>query len=152
MITSANNYQMMNLENPIRTIMTPVEDLVAVYPDTPFAEIKVIFKRNNFHHIPVINNEGVIVGIISKLDWLRNLKFAAAQSGGRTWSRKYYESLKAKDLMTENPITLEPEEAISVAADILIENKYHAIPVSEDGRLIGILTTHDLITFAYYSH
>ena len=152
MLSLAVNYHNMDLEKPISTIMTAVSDLVTVYPDTPFAEIRVIFKKNNFHHIPVVNEDGTVVGIISKLDWLKNLKYAAAHSAGKTWSQKYYAALKAKDLMTENPVTLGPEEAISVAADVLIENKYHAIPVVEDDRLIGILTTHDLITFAFYAH
>lgn len=152
MLTISNQYHLMNLENPIHTIMTPGSDLVTVFPDTPFEEIRVIFKKNNFHHIPVINKDHKVVGIISKLDWLKNLKYAAAQSGGKTWSKKYYAALQAKELMTENPITLGPEEAISIAADILIENKYHAIPIEEEGRLVGIITTHDLITFAYYTH
>lgn len=138
----------MKLNTAVKNVMT--KNLVTVFPETSFAEIKNIFQKNTFNHIPVINRNEEVVGIISKMDWLKSLKFVAEQSSGLTWTKKYYEKLLAKELMTENPVTIHQDDPISLVADILIENKYHALLVVENEKLIGILTSQDLIAFAYY--
>ncbi len=139
----------MNLDIPIKKIMTT--DLESVSPNTPFYDIKNIFEQNAFHHIPVVDANQILVGIISKMDWLYNLKFIAEQTGGKVWTKKYYQGLKAKEIMTKNPVTLGSDAPIRLAVDILIENKYHSIPIVDEGKLIGIITSQDLITFAFYS-
>ena len=44
---------------------------------------------------------------------------------------------------------LEPDDTIGLAADIFLANKFHALPVVEDERLVGIVTTHDLLKYSF---
>jgi CBS domain-containing protein len=53
--------------------------------------------------------------------------------------------LKAKDIMTRDPITVSPETAIAHAARILLEKGINGLPVVDDGKLVGILCQSDLI-------
>lgn len=139
----------MNTERTIREIMTT--DLVTVKPDVNAKEIYDLFKQHNFHHLPVVENGEVLVGIISKEDFFRVSYLLSNQTTGKTWSEKHYQSLEAKDFMTTYPITLDPEDTIGLAADILLSNKFHALPVVEDYRLVGLITTHDLLQYSFNS-
>ena len=54
--------------------------------------------------------------------------------------------IKAKDIMTKNPITVTPDMEIVNAAKILLENRINGVPVVEKGKLVGILCQSDLIS------
>ena len=138
----------MNTQTLLRDLMTT--DLIVIQLDTPFNKIKSIFDSNTFHHLPVVDNMAMVKGIISRHDFT-NLAFRLSnETGGITYSEKTYNNIFAKDIMTKNPIFLNPEDSIGLAADLFLENVYHAVPIMEDGVLVGIITTHDLLAFAFY--
>ncbi|MFT5166711.1 MAG: acetoin utilization protein AcuB [Saprospiraceae bacterium] len=138
----------MNPEIAIKEIMTT--NLVSISPNTPFSEIKAIFEKHDFHHIPVLNPNESIAGMISKTDWLMSLKNTVEQTAGKVWTQKYYDALVAKDIMVENPLVLDPDDSVGLAADIFMANKFHALPIVEDGQVLGILTMYDLMNYAFY--
>lgn len=135
----------MNADTTIREIMTT--NLVTVTSDTNAREIKDIFERNGFHHIPVVDRGENLVGIISKEDFFKVSYVISLQVSGEDG----YQSLLAKDFMTNYPLVLDPEDTIGLAADIFLANKFHALPIVEDGRLVGLVTTHDLLKFSFNS-
>lgn len=139
----------MKSERIIREIMTT--DLVTVKPDTVAKDIYDLFKKYDFHHLPVVENGEILVGIISKEDFFRVSYLLSNQTTGKTWSEKHYQTLEAKDFMTTYPMTLDPDDTVGLAADIFLSNKFHALPVVEDHQLIGIVTTHDLLQFSFNS-
>ncbi|PHN07327.1 CBS domain-containing protein [Flavilitoribacter nigricans] len=136
----------MQLETPIREIMTTA--LITVAPDTPVKEIQKIFAANSFHHLPVVEAGSQLVGIVSREDFRIFYEQLSAQSSGPTWSHMQLEHRRAKDLMTASPLCLDPDDTIGLAADIFLANKFHALPVIEDGLLMGILTTHDILAYS----
>lgn len=137
----------MNTEKTIRGIMTT--DLVTIRPGTSARDIYDIFKNHTFHHLPVLENGEVLVGIISKEDFFRVSYLLSNQTTGKTWSEKHYQTLEAKDFMTQYPMTLDPDDTVGLAADIILANKFHALPVIEDHRLIGMVTAHDLLAYSF---
>jgi CBS domain-containing protein len=139
----------MNADNVIREIMTT--NMVTVAPDASAKAVKDIFESNDFHHIPVVDRGENLVGIISKEDFFKVSYILSLSTTGRTWSEREYESLKAKDFMTSYPLALDPEDTIGLAADIFLANKFHALPIVEDNRLVGLVTTHDLLKFSFNS-
>lgn len=141
----------MNADQPIREIMTPKANLITVYPDAKANEIKRIFESNGFHHIPVVDKGEQLVGIISKEDFFKVAYVLSHHTTGRTYSEKEYNSLLAKDFMTKYPLTVDPEDTIGLAADIFLANKFHALPIVEDERLVGLVTAHDLLAFSFNS-
>ncbi len=139
----------MNPNRPIREIMTT--DLVTVFPEANAKAIKAIFDRHDFHHLPVVEKGDRLVGIISKTDFFKLSYVLSLRTTGRTWTENEYQALCAKDLMTKYPLSLDPEDTIGLAADIFLANKFHALPILEDERLVGLITTHDLLLFSYNS-
>ena len=126
-------------------------NLITVTPDKNLQEIKSLIESNNFHHLPVVDRGEKLVGIISREDFFKVAYVLSLNTTGRTYSEKEYTRLTAKDLMTAYPMTLDPDDTIGLAADIFLANKFHALPIVEDDRLIGLITSHDLLRFSFNS-
>ena len=139
----------MNANKPIKEIMT--KKLITVGPDTSAQEIKSIFSKYDFHHIPVLDKGEALVGIISKEDFFKVSYVLSMQTTGKTWSENEYKTLLAKDFMTHYPLSLDPEDSVGLAADIFMANKFHALPIVDDNQLVGLVTTHDLLKFSFDS-
>ena len=130
----------MNAYAPISTIM--VTDLVTINPEASLLEVKKIFDKHSFHHLPVVRFRK-IVGIISKTDFQ---SFAGGLShSGNAGDLKILENKKAEDIMTKGVGKLEPDDRINVALEIFSKNWFHALPVVKNDELIGIVTTQDVI-------
>ncbi len=131
---------MLNLLSPIKEIMST--DLISVSEFAPLTKVEEIFKENNIHHIPVVDSN-VLIGIISKSDFL------FFQRGFNTDGKKYdHYRLKThyvNQIMTKGIAKLDVNDKINVALEIFKENQFHAIPVEENGKLKGIVTTYDII-------
>lgn len=136
----------MDSSKPVSTIMTRA--LVVIKPNDPIEMVHNLFEKNNFHHMPVVY-QNKLVGIISKTDYLKIRHMLATTWSGETICQEMYKDMIAEDIMTREPLTIEPADTIGLAADIFRANALHALPVIEDGELVGIVTSHDLLTYAY---
>lgn len=137
----------MNPDTPIREIMTT--NLITVGPDRTVEAIQELFRENEFHHIPVVDRGERLTGIISKEDVFKLSYVLSLQTTGKKYSEKEYQSLKAADIMTRYPVTLDPDDTVGLAADIFLANKFHALPIVEDDQLMGLVTTHDLLSYRF---
>lgn len=137
----------MRPDTPIKNIMTT--KVISVTTTDTLGKVRTIFDENAFHHIPVLTPEGLLAGIISKEDWLTKLMNISTQTTGKVWTNFQYQSVLARDIMTPNPITLDPDDHIGLAADLFLSNKFHAVPIVEAGEFQGLLTSHDLLQYAF---
>jgi CBS domain-containing protein len=137
---------MIDTSKPVAEIMT--KDPIVVQPDTPIEVIHNLFERNGFHHIPVMGH-AKLVGIISKTDYLKIRHMLATTWSGETICQDMYMEMRAEDIMSTHPLSIESADTIGLAADIFKANALHALPVVDDDELVGIVTTHDLLTYAY---
>lgn len=133
---------------------TPIADLMSrtpktVSPDTTISQVIEIFDDNNFHHLPVVKSDGMVVGMVSKTDIAVYHRLLSSHANGQTYSTISTNFTKVKDIMTKHPILLRPEDPIALAAELFSGNLFHAIPVTSQGRLVGIITSHDLICHAF---
>ena len=137
----------MDFTAPVSTLMT--RKLVTVAPGDPVSMIKGIFEQQRIHHILVVRHK-TLLGIISKSDYLQFVKnsdrAAAAENDACCATNKpAYLDYKVEEIMTKGIATLESTERINVALQVFYENRFHAIPVMEEGEVVGILTTYDII-------
>ncbi len=134
----------------IANIMT--RNVFFVHPDDTMQRVDEIFRSHNIHHVPVIDQEGHVEGIISKADYLKILHgftmFKTAKS--EEYNKAILRSLLASEVMTKQVASLNPDDTVDVAAGYFRENLFHAIPVVDrEKRLVGIITTFDLLNFAF---
>ena len=137
----------MNTNLAVSNIMTT--ELITVNPDDKLDKVQQIFKDHLIHHIPVVDSGRQLKGMISKVDMLTFLNNLSTQTTGPTWSKYQFSTLTASRVMTAKLITIEPDDTMGLAADIFLSNKLHALPVVESGELLGLVTTHDLLKFAF---
>ena len=128
-------------------IMTPQP--VTVKPDTPLADIKQLFDQNEFHHLPVVNNGNQLAGIISRKDLQKTYQLLSKETTGATLTKMDLNFWRAKNILTEYPLSLAPDDTVGLAADIFLANKFHALPIVDDNELLGIVTSHDLLALAF---
>ena len=134
----------------IKDVMTA--DVISVKATDTMNQVSLIFNSREIHHLPVIDGEGKIVGIISKTDYhkLEHGFTLFKSKESQAYNDAIMRSLLASDVMTKQVVTLLPDDNISVAVDIFRENLFHAIPVvDENHKLVGILTTYDLLNYAF---
>ena len=139
----------MNIDVAVKEIMTT--DLVTVGPNANLEEVSQIFASNSFHHLPVVEENTKLIGIISQSDFQHFSHFITLQKTTTTQKEEKIGTkvTKASDIMTSYPLSLDPEDSIGLAADIFLANKFHALPVVEDNKLLGIVTSHDLLKYCF---
>lgn len=127
-------------------------EVTAVKPNDLMIKVKEIFDANEFHHVPVIDDENKLQGIISQHDFNKMLTTYSVfkNSKAEVANRKFMMSLMAKDVMTDQVATLHPNDALSVAVGIFKENLFHALPIVDDENcIVGMLSTYDLLNYAF---
>lgn len=128
----------------ISTIMST--DIIALNREDDLERAELLFKRHKIRHIPVVN-EGVIIGMLSYTDLLR-ISFADAVDETETEIETLvYNMFTIDQVMAKNVVTIPSDATIKEVAKILAEKEFHALPVVDKGRLIGIVTTTDLINY-----
>ena len=129
---------------PVSEIMT--REVISLNTSDQLERAEEIFKSRKIRHIPIVRNDK-IVGMLSYNDLLR-ISFADAYSGViDEVDSSVYEMFSLDQVMVKNPVSIAPTQTISELATVFTKREFHALPVVEDGRLVGIVTTTDLIRF-----
>ncbi len=110
-----------------------------------------MLETHGFHHLPVTNEDGHLKGIISKQD-LINLSHGRtlfAVGNRESINKTIFRSLRVKDIMTTDVKLLGPDATIGDAMELFKINIFHAIPIVQNEQLVGIVSTYDLLIYAY---
>ena len=125
------------MNEEVRRIMT--KDPSTVTPEQTIAEVSNILSGNRTHHVPVIDDKRVCVGIVTTYD-LWNAK----EKSGKN------QSLSVKDVMNSNFIKITPIDKVGTAAELFLDNRFHALPVVNlRGELKGVVTSYDVLKYTY---
>ena len=124
-------------------------EVITVFETATFSEIKRVFDTHHFHHLPVLDFSNQLKGIVSKEDLAKASYLLTLNTTGKTYTAKEFDYISAKDIISSYPVFLTPDDEIDLAADVFLSNKLHALPILDDGRLVGIVTTHDLLRYAF---
>jgi CBS domain-containing protein len=135
---------------------TPVSDImsryiVSVTPNTSVLDIKSLFDANQFHHLPVVE-KGKLMGIISKIDvyHVTHCDTLFRSKPDQEFNNRLLKSILAEEIMSRHLVILSPDDSVVEAAALFSKNKYHALPVVDNGKFVGIVTTYDLLEYAYH--
>jgi CBS domain-containing protein len=136
-------------------------DVPTVGPADDVETVLRTMRRHELPGIPVVNEGGRCLGIITEADLVLSeegsdlhLPHYFELFGGVVFLeplqrfegrlRKAFAS-KARDLMTEDPITVEPAATVAEAARLIASKKHNRLPVVEHGRLVGVVTRLDVL-------
>jgi CBS domain-containing protein len=140
-----------------REIMTP--DPFTVAPDVPVMDAAHLMSEKNVGALPVVK-DGKVVGIVTESDLIMQdvrAQFPTYISllGGVIMYppsvKRFEEGLKKAvaatvgEVMTSEPVVVGPDATLEDLATLLMNRDVSRLPVIEDGKLIGIISKHDLV-------
>ncbi|MFO7544910.1 MAG: CBS and ACT domain-containing protein [Trueperaceae bacterium] len=127
----------------VQDIMT--RKVVAIGPDTPIRDVQALMELRNIRHFPILDERAEedepdqLVGIVSDRDLrLVGAEHPRAPAGVRAGD-------PVRSIMVTPVLTAHPEDPIEETAKVLRENKIGAMPVMDDGHLVGIVTGIDML-------
>lgn len=133
---------------------------ITVKPETPLQEAIKILAERRIGGLPVVNDSGKLVGIISESDlmwretgptpppYIMLLDSVIFLENPARYEKELHKALgqTVGEVMSENPITTTPEKPLRDAARLMHERKINRLPVLDDsGKVIGILTRGDIV-------
>lgn len=118
------------------------KDVVSVSPEQNLLDVKHIYEKKRWHHhIPVLDDDR-LVGMVSLIDFMYNIVGAGIND-----DHEVYKKLKVKDIMTLKPFFLTTDASVEDVAKVLSTQYYHAVPILEKDKLVGIVSTADIINY-----
>jgi CBS domain-containing protein len=136
-------------------------DTPTVNPDDTVEHVLKVLNDSELTGVPVVTAGGRCVGIITESDLIMtgedadlHLPHYFELFGGFVFLERlghFEERLRkataalARDLMTEDPVTIEPSASVQAAARLISRSKHNRLPVIEHGRLVGVVTRVDVL-------
>lgn len=137
-----------------RTLMT--SDVVVVPPDAPILKIASLLREHRISAVPVVGQQGALVGVVAEADLMRRL--AAMAEKPPSWFKSLFsdpseEAVRyarahgfvAQEIMTPDPVTVSPDASAAEIAALMEQRHIRQVLVVEAGRLCGIVSRADLL-------
>jgi CBS domain-containing protein len=133
-----------------------VSNVITVRADTSVEKIAETLLANRISAVPVVNEAGGLVGIVSEGDLIHRVE--AGTERHRSWwlelltgkeilAREFVKShaRKAEDVMTRPVITVKPSTPLGELASLLEKHRIKRVPVVNDGKIVGIVSRANLV-------
>ncbi len=128
------------------------QPVVTVSPDTTVSEIARILVERHISGVPVVNNDGAILGIVSEADLLLKemtvddlvspSRFRRTQAEEET---RRYRGRDARDIMSGEPITATEETTVRQLAVLMTRRGINRVPIVRNGKIAGLVTRNDVL-------
>lgn len=140
-----------------RDIMT--EEVITISPEASIEDLARLFEKHKISGVPVVEPDGRLVGVITQSDLVKRSRdlelppalnildlhlFLETPSGFRRRLEKMLGDT-VREVMTPDPITIDPDMPVKEIAALMDRKKVHTLPVVEQGKLVGIVGKMDLI-------
>ena len=134
----------MKRNEPVSNIMS--SEITAVQEGQPLSEVRHKMINSNIHHVPILSGNN-LVGMVSFTDMMK-LNVVINGADNHTIDAIIDQQFTISDIMSTDLTTLNDRDTIRQAAEVLSENNFHAVPVTDNNsELQGIVTSSDLIRY-----
>lgn len=126
----------------VRDLMT--QNVKTLSPNDKLSVVDELMKVGNFRHVVVVEDGGVVTGVVSH----RDIVFSAlswSMGQGRHAHDNSLETFTAKQVMQNTVVSIDPDAPLSEAAELMQSRKIGCLPVVRDEKLVGILTDGDFL-------
>jgi CBS domain-containing protein len=134
-------------------------ELISVTPETPVTEAAKILLEKRINGLPVLNEEGQLVGIICQSDLVAQQKRFPIPSvfnlldglipisSPKTLEKemKKIAASRVAEAMSPNPVAVSPEATLEDIATLMVTKSFHTLPVVDQGKLVGIIGKEDVL-------
>ena len=141
----------------VREIMTT--DVITAEPGTTVRELADILAKNKISGVPVVDDQGRVLGMVSEGDiilqdadlhfpyYIQFLESVIYLQSVHKFEERFRKQIgsKVSEVMTEEVISVSPEESVREVATLMADRNVNRLPVMENGRLVGIVTRGDIV-------
>ena len=138
----------------VKSLMT--KEIIAVQPDTTVADAARIMLANHLTGLPVQNEAGDLVGIITEGDLLRRAELGTDGKAAGWLKSLFMPSVTAAlytathgrhvaEVMTQHPVTIAPDADLQEVSELMANRRIRCLPVLDHGRLVGMISRTDLL-------
>jgi CBS domain-containing protein len=124
-----------------------MRDVIFVRPDTSLLTVAELLLDHHISGVPVVDSKGRLQGVISQTDLVRRQIDEEGEAGPSLDAGLHMvDSSVAADVMTKKVLTVDPGASLVEAAKVMVEASVHRVPVvTKDGKLVGIVSTSDIV-------
>jgi len=128
----------------LKEVMTP--NPVTLNIDESFCRVAEIFTEKDIRHLPIVNAQGLILGIISQRDLNRITSPKKGPNGEYLYDPAELTKYILKQHVIHKVFSLTPEDTLEKAVELMAQHKLGCIPIVDpNGRVIGITTVTDMM-------
>ena len=121
-------------------------NVASVQVGQPLSDVRDLMLNANIHHVPIIDGSK-LVGLISFTD-LMKINFVINGVDERSINAIIDQQFSIREIMSDRLVTIKNTDTIRDGAELLAKGGFHSLPVIDDeGALVGIVTTTDLIRY-----
>ena len=117
--------------------------LVTVRPDAPAHVTAELMRSRQVRHVLVTDEQDGLVGILTDRD-LRHSAFLPLLARHLAWEERWLLAPRVRDIMTRSVVTIDPDADLTRAGLLMFERRIGSLPVTDHGRLVGIVTERDV--------
>ncbi len=122
---------------------------ISVREDAPFSLVAEKIEGNRIRHLPIVDKDNKLVGIMSQRDLYKIQPPHKLEGGEWYYDKEMLDGIILRTVMTPNPFALKPDNTVGQAIIAMVNHKYGCIPVVDDKRtLLGIVTQIDILKMA----
>ncbi len=144
-------------ELKVRDIMTT--PVITAKPDTTVRELADILAKNKISGVPVVDDRDRVLGMVSEADvivqdadlhfpyyvqFLESVIYLESVHKFEERFRRAFGS-KVSEIMTKDVVSVPPDETVREVATLMANRNVNRLPVTQDGRLVGIVTRGDIV-------
>ena len=115
-------------------------DLFTVHPEDVVDLAASLMDWEHIRYVPVEDNDGHLVGLVSHRGLLRMLARGITGNGAAP--------VAVREIMKAHPVTVTPDTSCMAAIETMREHRVGCLPVVRGGKLVGIVTEHDFMVVA----
>ncbi|APZ90913.1 CBS domain-containing protein [Fuerstiella marisgermanici] len=119
---------------------------VSIGQNEPVSAARKLLDEKGIHHLPITDGDQ-LVGILTSNDFLRVSFGEFGNQDARSLDAILDHTYKLADLMNADPVSIGSHDTVRDAATILANHNFHSVPVVDGARLVGIVTSSDLIQY-----
>ena len=138
----------------VRDVMTP--NVISVNSDETVHKAASLMLRNRISGLPVVDQTGTLVGIVTEGDFLRRGELGTQRRrpkwlefivGPGRLAQEYVHTTgrKVEEVMTPNPYTVTEDEALEKVVELMERRHIKRVPVMRDGKMVGIVSRANLL-------
>lgn len=118
---------------------------ITINQDATLRQAGDVLSQRRISALPVVDNDGQLVGILSQMDLIRfNTAETPRAAGGRS-DRSESDPMRVADIMTVEVVSVHPETDLHTVAQRLSESHVRQVPVLSDTEVVGVVSRRDLI-------